>query len=412
MFSTVRPKLNLNFAQTEKLDPRLTFGRAAAATYFDKYGVLRLAPAGVPRFDHDPITKECRGLLMEESSSNYCAHSADFSDAAWSKLAITVSVNALSAPDGTTTADMLVETAASSEHRVSYATGDLVNFSVATASVFMKAGTRSVGRIMSINKAGVYAWQYFDLATGTLGAYGGVPFQRSSITPVGNGWYRCTLSFGVNSGATTPTMFIGVHQENNVGSYTGDGSSGLYVWGAQFEPQPWPTSYIPTNGATATRQYDSCYMDGANFADWFNGNEGTMLASFERGIVAASEYPGVWCFRQAFNAGSTNTIELFMNGLIGQFLVRQANNTQVALTVNTGVGKHTVICSYKQDDYAVETDSQELQADTAGQVPTGLAALCIGGNGSAISGEVLGGHIKRLIYWDQRLPNLDLKALT
>lgn len=65
-YPAIRPSLDLNFAGSRMLDPRITFSRASSATYFDKKMVMRTAPAGVPRIDHDPVTGECKGLLIEE----------------------------------------------------------------------------------------------------------------------------------------------------------------------------------------------------------------------------------------------------------------------------------------------------------------------------------------------------------
>lgn len=65
-FPTIRPSLNLDFANSKTIDPRITFARASSATYFDEKGVMRTAPAGVPRIDHDPVTGDCKGLLIEE----------------------------------------------------------------------------------------------------------------------------------------------------------------------------------------------------------------------------------------------------------------------------------------------------------------------------------------------------------
>ena len=65
-YPTIRPSLNLDFANSKTIDPRITFSRASSATYFDEKGVMRTAPSGVPRIDHDPVTGECKGLLIEE----------------------------------------------------------------------------------------------------------------------------------------------------------------------------------------------------------------------------------------------------------------------------------------------------------------------------------------------------------
>lgn len=74
-FPTLRPTLNLDFANSQSVDPRITFARASAATYIDSLGVMRTAPAGVPRIDFNPVTGECLGLLIEEQRTNLLLNS-------------------------------------------------------------------------------------------------------------------------------------------------------------------------------------------------------------------------------------------------------------------------------------------------------------------------------------------------
>lgn len=66
LYPLTRPSLDLNFAGSRTVDPRITFTRASTATYFDEFGVMRTAPANTPRIDFDPVTGECKGLLIEE----------------------------------------------------------------------------------------------------------------------------------------------------------------------------------------------------------------------------------------------------------------------------------------------------------------------------------------------------------
>jgi hypothetical protein len=75
LYPSVRPTLDLNFAQTKQLDPRITFSRSSSGTYFDNTGVLRTASANQARFDHDPVTGESLGLLVEEARSNLLLNS-------------------------------------------------------------------------------------------------------------------------------------------------------------------------------------------------------------------------------------------------------------------------------------------------------------------------------------------------
>ena len=69
-FPSIRPSLNLNFARSRALDPRLTLTRASNATYVGRDGLIKIAGENEPRFDHDPVTLESLGLLIEESRIN------------------------------------------------------------------------------------------------------------------------------------------------------------------------------------------------------------------------------------------------------------------------------------------------------------------------------------------------------
>lgn len=69
----VLPRLALDFT-TATLDPRITFTRATGAsnpaTFINSSGVITAATNNQPRFDYDPVTLVCRGLLIEESRTN------------------------------------------------------------------------------------------------------------------------------------------------------------------------------------------------------------------------------------------------------------------------------------------------------------------------------------------------------
>jgi hypothetical protein len=74
--ASIRPTLLLDFASTKKLDSRVTFTRSSTATVINELGVLQVVASGVPRFDHDPVTGESLGLLLEESRTNLLLNSA------------------------------------------------------------------------------------------------------------------------------------------------------------------------------------------------------------------------------------------------------------------------------------------------------------------------------------------------
>ena len=74
-YPTIRPSLNLNFARSRALDPRVTFTRASIGTYVGRDGLIKTAGVNQPRFDHDPETLESLGLLIEEPRTNYLGNS-------------------------------------------------------------------------------------------------------------------------------------------------------------------------------------------------------------------------------------------------------------------------------------------------------------------------------------------------
>lgn len=75
LYPNVRPTLNLDFAKTKALDPRVTFTRASTATFFGADGLIKTAGNNVPRFDHNPTTGESLGLLVEEARTNFVRRS-------------------------------------------------------------------------------------------------------------------------------------------------------------------------------------------------------------------------------------------------------------------------------------------------------------------------------------------------
>jgi hypothetical protein len=83
------PSLNLQFAGSTTLDPRITFTRASTGTYFDSAGVLQSAAINAPRFDYDPTTLQPLGLLIEEARTNLVLNSATLSTQSVTVTAVT-----------------------------------------------------------------------------------------------------------------------------------------------------------------------------------------------------------------------------------------------------------------------------------------------------------------------------------
>ena len=228
------PSLDLRFADNKSLVDAVTgaslvtFTRASSGTYTDSAGVLQTASTDVPRFDHNPTTGESLGLLVEEQRTNLLLRSEDFSTT-WVRFNVNASSNAILAPDGTLTADKLTENDADNFHRIRQG---ITSGVTGVFSVFLKAAERTR---VNLGTSDINLIAGFDLSAGS------VVSGTGSIEPFGDGWYRCSIS----ATFTTSGPFLLLRNSSSE-FYTGDGTSGIYLWGAQLEAGAFPTSYTPT----------------------------------------------------------------------------------------------------------------------------------------------------------------------
>ena len=212
-FPAIAPTLNLSFALTKALDPRITFARASTATYY--------------------------GTQTAKAEENLLLQSQTLDVSPWLTVAASVTANTSTAPDGTSTADKLIPDTASAAHYVrQVVTGTAQTYAY---SVFAKADGYSWLQL----------WDAFDTGFANFDVTNGVTGQvsagvTSSITSVGSGWYRCTIVKSLT--AASQQMRIGVYDSdaNRNASFTGDGTSGILLWGAQLEQRDAVTAYTPT----------------------------------------------------------------------------------------------------------------------------------------------------------------------
>lgn len=252
LYPTSRPSLDLNFANTKRLDPRITFSRASSGTYFDGDGLLKSAATNTARFDHNPATGESLGLLVEEARTNSQTYSNNFATNWTTTQAVCVPNSGL-APDGTFTATLLYPSSSGSASNVGKEIGS-VSSTAATNTIYAKASGKSWLRLYG-PQGNTAAW--FNLTTGTVGTVqAGI---TASIASVGNGWYRCTATQTV----TFYTLYAAVTDADNSGTITASGTNGILVWGAQLEAGAFPTSYIPTPATFTGRTSTATYYDSA-----------------------------------------------------------------------------------------------------------------------------------------------------
>jgi hypothetical protein len=356
-----------------------------------------------PRFDYNPVTLAPRGLLIEEQRTNLVLRSEEFDNASWVKSSSTVTANATTSPDGTVDAEKLIPSAASIDGRVVQTfTGSAGT--TYTLSIYAKQGEFTNCRVYADDNATNTVSVSYNLATGAVStavavAGGNWTSASSTITAAGNGWWRITLTWTATAVAPARAAFWCRD--------TGDGTSGIFVYGAQLEAGAFATSYIPTVASQVTRTADVASINAPNFASWYNQTEGTFVVEADSGgnVSAAPIY-------RVLSAGSGNDRNtLFMyNGKWGGSVavggVVQAD-LQVTGTYTANVPAKTAF-AFKANDFAASVNGSAVLTDTSGTVPT-VAALNLGSEGGA---GCINGHIRSIRYYPTRLTNAQLQALT
>jgi hypothetical protein len=193
---------------------------------------------------NDTATRVNSVGLIEKVRTNLVTYSEEFDNASWTKSSATITANATTAPDGTTTADNLIEDTSTGQHRVFVVAGVTGSH---TFSVYVKSNGRQYIALGAGNTGSFGILAYFDIENGVLGT---VLAGTAKIENAGNGWYRCSIS-GVGNGAGT-SVNIYLANSDNSNTYTGDGTSGVFVWGAQLETGDIATDYIPTTSAAVS----------------------------------------------------------------------------------------------------------------------------------------------------------------
>lgn len=403
---TIRPSLLLNFANSQAVDPRITFTRASTATKYSKSGVLSLVQANVPRIDYDPVTLECKGLLIEEARTNLLTYSEQFDNAAWGKTRATVTANATTSPDGTVNADRLTEDASgATDHYLDQGYAGFTAGTTYTMSVFAKADSRSMLTLWipaSVFSDNSTRTADFNLAAGTVGAIAGSGVT-SSITPVGNGWYRCAMIFTVTLTIGTNAL---IRLHNGISSfYTGDGVSGLYIWGGDLEAGSFLTSYIPTTSAQVTRAAESAVMSGANFSSWFRQGQGSLVIA-----RTSARYPAVSpCDEVLLHDGTLNNLiqsrvvgdpaQQYTDSGVAAGGVAQADTANIATQPNT---KNKSGLAWDANDIADTVNGLAVSVGSA-TIPV-VNQLLIGNHGSV--------WFSSIDYYPARLSNATLQSLT
>ena len=241
------------------------------------------------------------------------------------------------------------------------------------------------------------------MSDGTVAALQGSPVTKSE--QLENGWFKFSITSTSTASAVNCRIYLG---KDGVWTspYVGDGTSGVYVYGAQLEQGSYATSYIPTSGSTVTRNQDIFTRDG--IGSLINSTEGVLFAEMA-----------------ALSDDLTYRILSLSDGTLAERIYIQYTSTtnQVSAVLKTGSTtqaniQHTLTdetvfskmaFKWKANDFAFWIDGVEVGTDTSGSVPSGLNRLALD---RRLNDNTFFGKVKQLQVYDTALTDTQLAALT
>ena len=400
----VLPKLALDFT-TASLDSRITFTRTTdathPATYINSSGYITTATNDQPRFDYDPITLQCKGLLIEESRQNTFRND----EAYIANSGVSRSSDLTNSPEGIANCHLMIENNAYGNHLIYNTVNYSFDMGVSYVfSYYVKPKGRFRFKLGSISSLRCPI-ATFDTSTGVVSGSGGT---TGSIETLSNGWYRL---IAIRTAPSTGTDLVSLVLLSNGGeeAYTGDNVSGAYYYGGQLEVGAFPTSYIPTTTTALTRNADVAVMTGTNFSDWFNASEGT----FVLGAMIASNADFKYLFAASTGAAS-NIIagRRFAGGVLADYVATGGSEVvdqAVTGTMTVNVPFNYAV-GYKTNNVGHALNGGAIKTDTSAAIPTGLNILNIGARNSGF--DPWGGWISSLRYFPQRLTDNEIVAFS
>lgn len=407
--------LDLNFAGTAALPATVTFSRGTNATFTNSAGKVQLT-SGVndPRFDYDPITLVCKGLLIEEARTNSIRNN-------------TMQGAVVGTPGTPPTNTSITAGGGVSSQIVSIGVESGVNyydvrfFGTASSVVAQRAYLEIPAVVAALTGQSWTFSAYLKLISGTtpVNLFIGIDETGPGATyirtdqanlSVTNTLTRYTYSTALSGGASVAFILpqIGFNPTiSNTYDFT------LRIGLPQLELGAFATSVIPTTAAAATRNADVAVMTGANFSSWYNQTQGTFVSVFdiETAPLGSVTNKGVW---SAFLDSSNCLISYATQSggvLVDQVVVSGASQASlVSVQVLSANTQYKDAFGYTENDFARSFMGNTVQTDTSGTVPSGLTSFRLGYDDG--SSPTLNGHIARITYYPTRLPNATLQALT
>jgi hypothetical protein len=417
IYETDLPSFQRDFAALKTLDhgtgPAITFTRASGATYFDANGVLQTAANDAPRFDHDPVTGASRGLLIEEQRTNSIRNSQGGGAVVgtpgtlptnWGYIGLgTLSseVVGTATENGLTYVDIRIfgTSSTTSASIVFEALTQVVASSgqAWTSSVWLKLQGGSLTNVTNVrtfirgNTAGGTVLETFGTAsvpTDSLIRYANTGTLADASTARVQPYINLTITNGASIDFT------------------------LRIAAPQLELGAFPTSYIPTTAATATRAADSAVV--TPISSFYNQAEGTLFAENTFSAMGSNSFAAAFDNNTGIAghfSGDEMTLWKWGNDDNLYASITDSDNLVAQAGTTTPVTTSTV-CKYSlamaANNFAASFFGSAAATDTSCAMPT-VSHFRIG---QAVLTGFLNGHIRKIAYWPKRLSNTLLQQLT
>jgi len=403
--SIIYPTLPL-LARPDVTPSGLTVTRGAAARRVNALGRVETVAATVLRHDYAPDTGAYRGWLVEAARSNVLLYAETLTNAMWSTTAASAASAAVTAPDETGTAFTVTENATTAVHTLYQEDLAFTAGQAYALSVYARAnGRERLQLVLPSTAFGAVQSAVFNLVAGTVDA------TEGSAVPVlealADGWYRCAITATATSTTPLAPVHFRLRDTGGTSTYTGDGSSGVHLWGPQLEAGSGATSYIATSAAPATRPADQVTLALANWP--FNPLQGTVLV---RGAVPGGQSATLASLHDGTSNNSLSVVLDASGGGSASVTVVAGGATVASLTDSgvTGGAEARCAAAFAADDFALVLNGAAEATDTAGAVPSGLTTLTLGGTADGTVGPRC--WVRQVGVFPRRLSEADLQTIT
>jgi hypothetical protein len=382
----------------------LSVTRATTATRVNSAGLIESVAVNVPRLDY--TNSNCPSILVEPQRTNVLLRSEEFNNGVWSTSSANISANATLSPDGNMSADKLIpinganpSTADASQlQQVLSVTSNTYTF-----SIFAKAAGQNSVRIRENNSWGNFL--NVNLTNGDFNIIGGNfgQFNNVKVTPYANSWYR--IAFTTEAGVTNFNKY------SIRGGETGNGTDGIFIWGAQLEAGAYATSYIPTTSASVTRNADVISKTG--ISSLIGQTEGTFLLDFVlKNPLTATNRIFSLTETDWLNGGSIR-LDITSSSFVLDIAENTATSAQI--TYNTTPQQNTrykVAIAYKQNDCKMYVNGVDAGSDTSTIAMPTCSELHLNALGGGFNAPYEASNINTASLWKTRLTNAELAQLT